>query len=166
MFDEVTGLPVHVLVVHAVVVLLPLTALTAITYALVPRWRTILRWPMPIGATLSLGFVYAAGESGGELFAGRAAELRGAELAAAVAHEEQGELLLWYALTFFAVSLMSALLLSSTGHSSTRDQDRRGATKPLQFALAALLVVVAAGTGYQTVLTGHGGSRAVWGAEQ
>ncbi|CAL9648467.1 DUF2231 domain-containing protein [Streptomyces sp. enrichment culture] len=165
MFDEVTGLPVHVLVVHAVVVLLPLTALAAITYALVPRWRAILRWPMPIGAILSLGFVYAAGESGGELFAGRAAELRGAELAAAVAHEEQGELLLWYALAFFAVSLISALLLSGTGH-STRAQDRKGATKPLQFALAALLVVVAAGTGYQTVVTGHGGSRAVWGAEQ
>ncbi|TWD13529.1 hypothetical protein FB570_11721 [Streptomyces sp. T12] len=165
MFDEVTGLPVHVLVVHAVVVLLPLTALAAITYALVPRWRAILRWPMPIGAILSLGFVYAAEKSGGELFAGRAAELRGAELAAAVAHEEQGELLLWYALAFFAVSLISALLLSGAGH-STRAQDRKGATKPLQFALAALLVVVAAGTGYQTVVTGHGGSRAVWGAEQ
>ncbi|WP_329473100.1 hypothetical protein OIE75_32685 [Streptomyces sp. NBC_01723] len=165
MFDEVTGLPVHVLVVHAVVVLLPLTALTAITYALVPRWRAILRWPMPIGAALSLGFVYAAGGSGGELFAGRAAELRGAELTATVAHEEQGELLLWYALAFFAVSLISALLLSSTSH-STRAQDRRGATKPLQFVLAALLVIVAAGTGYQTVVTGHGGSKAVWGAEQ
>jgi hypothetical protein len=38
-FDTVAGLPVHPLVVHAAVVLLPLSAIGLVTIILVPRWR-------------------------------------------------------------------------------------------------------------------------------
>ena len=41
----VNGLPLHPLIVHAVVVFVPLGALSAIGFALVPRWRWLLRWP-------------------------------------------------------------------------------------------------------------------------
>lgn len=40
MFDTFNGLPVHPLVVHGLVVLLPLAILGTIAIALRPRWRT------------------------------------------------------------------------------------------------------------------------------
>ena len=43
---EINGLPLHPLVVHAVVVLSPLAALGGLLYAAVPRWRWWLRWPL------------------------------------------------------------------------------------------------------------------------
>ena len=43
-FDTVLGLPVHALVVHGVVVLLPLMAIITAVVACVPRW--------PFGRTL------------------------------------------------------------------------------------------------------------------
>ena len=39
MFDTIDGLPVHALVVHAVVVLLPLALLGTIAIAVRPAWR-------------------------------------------------------------------------------------------------------------------------------
>ena len=43
---EFNGLPLHPLVVHAVVILGPLAGLTGLAYAFVPRWRWLLRWPL------------------------------------------------------------------------------------------------------------------------
>ena len=68
MFDEVGGLPAHPLMVHAPVILVPLTALVAIAYTVIPAWRPRFGWALgllsiaaPItafGATLS-GEVFA-----------------------------------------------------------------------------------------------------------
>ena len=62
MFDLVNGLPVHPLVVHAVVVLVPLTALIAVLF-LVPRFRRSLRWPMVVLALVSLASAALAAET-------------------------------------------------------------------------------------------------------
>ena len=51
---EIGGLPAHILLVHAVVVLAPIAGLGAIVYAAAPRWRTYLAWPLGV---LSLGLV-------------------------------------------------------------------------------------------------------------
>jgi hypothetical protein len=61
---EIGGLPVHVLVVHAAVVLTPLAALTAIVFAVVPRWRWLTRWPALVSGLVALGAVVAAKLSG------------------------------------------------------------------------------------------------------
>ncbi|MEU4184077.1 hypothetical protein AB0E57_13245, partial [Micrococcus luteus] len=45
MFERFGDLPLHVLVVHLTVVVLPVAALTLIVFALVPKWRWFLRWP-------------------------------------------------------------------------------------------------------------------------
>ena len=44
MFDQVNGLPVHALVLHAAVVFVPLLALGAVVYALAGRWRAKIAW--------------------------------------------------------------------------------------------------------------------------
>ena len=64
LFDTVTGLPVHPLVVHAVVVLGPLAALLAVTYVVVPRWRVGLRWPLVLLSVVAAASAFVAEQSG------------------------------------------------------------------------------------------------------
>ena len=64
MFDYIFGLPMHALVIHAVVVLVPLSALSAIAYVLRPAWRRVLRWPTAVGAVVSGVSAFVAAESG------------------------------------------------------------------------------------------------------
>ncbi len=52
-FDYIFGLPMHPLIIHAVVVLVPLSALVAIAFAVRPTWRHVLRWPLAVGGVVS-----------------------------------------------------------------------------------------------------------------
>ena len=61
---EINGLPLHVLVVHAAVVLTPIAALAAIGYAVVPKWRDWLRWPVIVAVVVAVGTVWVAYLSG------------------------------------------------------------------------------------------------------
>ena len=45
MFERFGDLPLHVLVIHLAVLVLPVAALVAIAHALLPKWRWLLRWP-------------------------------------------------------------------------------------------------------------------------
>ena len=67
MFDYIFGLPMHALIVHAVVVLVPLSALVAIAFAVRPEWRHVLRWPVAIGGVVSGVTAFVAAESGEQL---------------------------------------------------------------------------------------------------
>jgi uncharacterized membrane protein len=49
-FEKVFGLPAHPLVVHAAVVLIPITVLAAIAYVLVPRLRPRLGWVLVLAS--------------------------------------------------------------------------------------------------------------------
>ena len=74
---EINGVPLHPLVVHAVVVFVPLAALGALAMA-VPKWRWLARWPtllVTLGATAA---TYVATLTGEDL-----EEDRGLELATA-----------------------------------------------------------------------------------
>ncbi len=64
MFDTIAGLPVHALVVHAVVVLGPLAALMLLAYALRPTWRTGLRWPTLLLSAVAAASAFVATQSG------------------------------------------------------------------------------------------------------
>lgn len=157
MFDQVTGLPVHILVIHAVVVFVPLTVLAAVVYAVVSRWRWLLRWPLLAGAVICLGAGFVARQSG-EAFFDRLGE---PELVAE--HATRGHLLFWFLLALFVVSVAAVFLLGGP-NPLVGGRERAGAAAPVQLVVAALLVVVAIGAGVQVVRTGDAGSRAVWGA--
>ena len=94
---ELNGVPLHPLVVHAVVVLGPLAALTGLAYAVVPRWRWLLRWPLVVLAVVTAASAFLATQSGEALLESRP------ELAPLVEeHEERGELLRNVALGYAA----------------------------------------------------------------
>src|SRR5438046_1621494 len=63
-FETILGLPAHVLVVHAAVVLTPLLVLVALGYAVVPPFRRVSGWAVVGLALAAPAVVYVARESG------------------------------------------------------------------------------------------------------
>ena len=67
MFDKIFGLPVHILVVHAVVVLVPLCAVGAVVMLVSATWRERLRWAEVVLLTVAAGSAFVAKQSGENL---------------------------------------------------------------------------------------------------
>src|SRR3954453_5288264 len=83
---EINGLPFHALVLHAAVVLAPLSVGLAVVFALVPQWRYLTRWPTAALTGAALVSVWLSRISGQAFLDSRP------ELAPAVAvHGERGE---------------------------------------------------------------------------
>jgi hypothetical protein len=157
MFDQFTGLPLHVLVIHAVVVFVPLSVLVAIVFALVPRWRWVLRWPLVAGAVVSFGCTLVARLSG-QAFFDRLGEPPHVE-----EHASRGLLLTWLVLAFAVVAVIAAFAL--TGPSPIRGAiEREGPARPIQLVVAVVLILASLVAGAQVIRTGDAGARALWGA--
>ncbi len=148
-------MPLHPLVIHAVVVLVPLAALAALVMT-VPRWRWLARWPallLTLGATSS---AYVATLTGEDL-----KRARGLDTPLVRTHAEWGDRLM-IALWVFAAVVAVAFWAwpSVTRLAGGRDRTARVAVleKPLLVVvpLAAVVVLVL------VVLTGDAGARAVW----
>ncbi|MBY8871704.1 hypothetical protein K7640_07600 [Micromonospora sp. PLK6-60] len=149
MFDTVNGLPLHPLVVHAVVVLLPLAALGVLALAVRPAWRGRFGVLVVAVAALATAAIPLATESGESL------EHRVGDPGR---HAELGDTLLWYALPLLVVALGLVLLHR---RAVRRGDGRRPAT--LGVVVAVLAVVVAAANLVQVYRVGESGAKAVWG---
>ena len=140
MFDTVLGLPVHALVIHGVVVLLPLMATITALVAIVPRLRAIAAWPVVVINAGLVAMTFVARQSGQALqtrLGGRIAEEHGA----------LGKNLIWFALAMFLASLVVAVTRRS----------ERAAVGPVLAMVAGVLTI------WWTIRVGHSGSDAVWG---
>ncbi len=67
MFDTIAGLPLHALVVHAVVVLVPLAVIGTIAVAVVPRWSRRYGWLVVLCSGVATGSAVVAKQSGEQL---------------------------------------------------------------------------------------------------
>ena len=143
-FDTIAGLPLHPLVVHAVVVLLPLMSLVTIAVAARPAWRPAAVWVV-VADVLVLGCAFVAKESG-EKFQGRLSNLRGGA-AVAKQHADQGALLPWFALALLVAAVVVLLA-------------RRRPVLAVPAVALAVLAGLAAIT--WTVVVGHSGAVDVW----
>jgi hypothetical protein len=155
---EIAGLPLHPLTVHATVVLVPLSALVAIVFAVVPQWRWLTRWPAALTAALALGAAWLSSTSGEAL-----AEATPRVTEVIEEHEELGELLATSMIPFALVVALAAWSLAGpTALASGRGaQDSRIAA--LEKVLPAVLVLASLGVLVLVVLVGDTGARAVWG---
>jgi hypothetical protein len=148
MFDTVVGLPVHALVVHVVVVLVPLAALGLVAVAVRPSWRRAYLPVVALLATAGLAMVPVATMSGHKL------EQRvnaGGVVADQIRdHERMGQLVIYPTVAMWVLAL--ALL-----YLDRRQRAGRGVT-----IVAVLAVVGAVAAAGQVVVTGHLGSTAVW----
>jgi hypothetical protein len=143
MFDTVFGLPMHVLMVHAAVIGLPLIAIVTAVVAARPAWRA--RWSGGVAAldVAALALVLVTRQSGLTFFE------RLSRPEVAERHRELADILLW-----IVVGLAVLGVLTWAAQRTSRVM--------LASGLAVLLAVAALATVVQTVATGHSGSTAVW----
>lgn len=146
MLDTFFGLPTHILVIHAVVVLIPLAALVTIAVAVVPSWRARFVWWVAALDLVTFGASLVAKESGESLYHRLQAIGAGQSVHE---HTELGDVMPWFVLGLLIV----AVLLGLVRHT------RRGAA-PL--VLAALAVAVGVASVVWVVRVGHSGSGATW----
>ena len=158
MFNEINGLPAHVLIIHAAVVFTPLAALCAIAFAVLPGWRWLLRWPLLASTLVALGSVLAAVHSG-VIFK----QNLGLSQALIATHEHRGkqlQVLMW---VFTAVVLLAVVTLGGpTALASGKGAHQGLASRPLQYLISAVVVLGALLVIVQVVRTGDAGSRALW----
>ncbi|MFF0343947.1 DUF2231 domain-containing protein [Kribbella sp. NPDC004875] len=158
MFERFGDLPLHVLVIHLAVVVLPVSALTAIVYAVVPKWRWLLRWPALVLGVGALLCAFVAKKSG-DAFVAAIPQLQ----QLVQVHRSRGNLLLWFALAFAVLVVLAFVLFGGPGAPTSGKGERAIKSRPLELVVTAAVVVMAVVLIYQTIRTGDAGARAVWG---
>jgi hypothetical protein len=155
---EFTGLPLHPLVVHAAVVLTPLAVAFAVVFAVVPRWRYLLRWPLAVTTVVSLGAVWLARISGNSLLKSKP------ELQKLInTHQTRGHQLSLLMILFTVVVLLGVWSLGGASGFTSGAGARESKLAVLDKAVPVLLVLVALVVLVWVALTGDAGSRALWG---
>lgn len=167
------GLPAHILLVHAVIGLVPLTALLLVVtavWARAPRWLT---WVTAGVALVTLVSVPVTTEAGEWL------ERRVPRTALLHTHTELGDTMLPWAAGMAVVALAIAARAAFArraahrrvpvggGPGMTRAPERRPAAagpggRAVSLVLAVLAVVAAAGSVVTVYRVGDSGARAVW----
>lgn len=142
---EINGLPAHVLLVHLVVVLLPLTSAAAVLVSVWPAAQRKLTFLVPLGAVIGAIAVPITTRAGNELAA------RLGDPPFITQHRNYGDKVLPWAVALALTTLAQWLYL------------RRGTAAVPRVALGLLVVASAIGTGIMVVLTGDSGAQAVWG---
>jgi hypothetical protein len=155
-FDEIFGLPTHALVIHAVVVLVPLSAVSAVAYVMRPAWRRVLRWPTAAGAVVSGASAFVAAESG-EALQRRVSRVRSGttDFDLLSVHVEWGDRARLFCLLFMVITLAALWFVRPPEEESPRGHAFE--------VLIGTVVVLAAATAVVTVVVaGHAGSQVVW----
>lgn len=152
---QVAGLPLHPLIVHAVVVLTPLTVLALLVGTFWPAARRRLGIVTPLGALVVLVLVPITVTAGQTL-----AEVIG-PVPAVERHEQLGLMLLPWAIGLFVIAAAQWAWFR-WGDARVRERSVTGA-RVVVIALAVASVVIGVSTVVMIVLIGDSGARAVWG---
>jgi uncharacterized membrane protein len=155
-FDLINGLPVHALVVHAVVVLLPLACIGTIAIAVRPAWRQRYGVLVVACAAVSTALIPVATSSGEELErrVGNPGE-----------HAEMGDQLIWFAIALLALSLALVWIdrrQRAADGGETTDRSLVGGSSNRTRVVAVLALVAALATTVQVFRVGDSGARAAW----
>jgi hypothetical protein len=141
MFDTITGLPLHPLVIHGVVVGVPLMAVLTVLVAVRKDLRERFAWWVA-GANFLLFLLTLVAKESGEALQ----QAKGGQLA--IEHGQLGSVLPWFVLALTAASAAVA------------GTSRNRALGPIAVVVS---IIAAVATVYWTVRTGDAGARAVWG---
>lgn len=139
--DLLGGLPLHPLVVHGVVVLLPLAAIGLIITTVVTRWRGTFQWIILAGVVAGAVGAYIAKVSGDSL---------SAALGLPVDHANWGNYLMLAAIAFSAITGLWIFTWHLRGWTWAKR-----ATDVVAILAGAVVVGL-------TYLAGHSGAEAVW----
>jgi hypothetical protein len=152
------GLPIHVLVVHYVVIIVPLTALCLVLAAAWPAARRRLGIVTPILALSALISVLITTE------AGEALQEQVAETALSELHTQLGENLLPWVIVLFVVALAQWVwhrFFTGAGRFA-RVVTSRPARLVITVILTLAVATAAIGSVVTVVIIGESGARAAW----
>ncbi len=144
-FSSLAGLPLHPLVVHFAVVLLPLSALALVALVVVPRWAHRFGVLTVVGLAAGTAAAFVAKESGESL---------AATVGEPATHATWGDLLPLLSAGLLVLATAWLVLQRRTAP-GTRGS---GPTR----AVGALAAALAVGVTALTVVVGHSGAQAVW----
>jgi hypothetical protein len=154
---QINGLPAHVLLVHIVVVLVPLTAVALIGCAVWPSWMRRMGVVLPVLALVTLASVPLTTHAGEWL------EGHTASTPLIRKHAELGDGLLPWAVGLFVLAI--GLWWWNRRAQATAAGSGAGVAvlaTPLRVAAAVLCAVVAAGAVVQVYRIGDSGAKAAW----
>ena len=149
----ITGIPAHALLVHAIVVLAPLTAMLVILCGFWPAARRRLVWlvlALAAGTTVLTPITTEAGEW--------LKHQRGANVSPILQeHAERGDWMIYFSVALLVVAVALAVLHWLEGRSDNR-----------RTAATVVVAIVALVVGVSSIVTvariGHTGAESVWGA--
>lgn len=190
MFDTIMGLPLHPLVVHAVVILAPTAALFALAYAALTRSRRALWWPTLALTVVATGAALVAKESGERLanrvFTSLDSTVAGyaEKVKQVTTHTDAGSLMAKVMVAFFVLTVLAMLtslrphrrgaveapapvvVAVPTGGDAATTSSTLSATAAagggLGLVLRVLVVIAALAVLAATAVAGHSGATAVW----
>jgi hypothetical protein len=168
LLDRVSGLPAHPLIVHGAVVFVPLLALGAILYALVPMLRGHLRWPVGLLGVVAPLAIVAARISGENFKTNK--NVQSPQMQALIkVHEGYGTRAMWFTIALGVVVLAFVLLVGARravgASGSHASGGGAGGTQPLvlQIAFGVVAVVLAVVVAYYVYKVGDSGAHMAWG---
>ncbi|MFN8157620.1 MAG: DUF2231 domain-containing protein [Candidatus Nanopelagicales bacterium] len=144
MFDTITNLPWHPLVVHAAIVLIPLAALGAVLVAIKSAWNRLHGLIVVVLAFIGAGASVVAKESGEKL---------ASRVGLPVDHAHWGKY----------VVVSAGLLFLSTAALWWLDRKHPETRPTIAKVLAVVQILLAAVAFTFVVIAGHSGAQAVWG---
>jgi Predicted membrane protein (DUF2231) len=159
--NKIHGLPAHVLLIHAVVILFPLAAGMLVASAVWPAARRKLTWLTPALAFVVLALVPVTTNAGEWL------QKRLPDTAAIEKHAHLGHDLLPWAVGIFALAAAVWLLDRRYDMSLARpaaDATARRLPVWVTAVVAVLAIGVSTGGVVQLVRIGDSGAKAVWGS--
>jgi VanZ family protein len=145
----INGLPAHILFVHLIVVLAPLTAVLAVVSAVWPAARRRLVW-LVLALALVVMVTTPLTTEAGEWLEHKVGESPAVEI-----HAELGDTML-----YFAIALLVAAALLAFLHVR---ESRATVNTVVAVVIAAVVVLASVATTVQVYRIGDSGSRATWG---
>jgi uncharacterized membrane protein len=153
MLTTISGLPAHVLLVHALVVLAPLTALLEILCAVWPAARRRLVWLVLAFAVVTTALTPITTEAGEWLY-----DRERRHSAILNTHAGRGGWMIYFSIAMLVVAVILALV-----HWRESRSAKPGMTTNVVVAILAIAVGVASIV--QVVRIGDAGARSVWANE-
>lgn len=153
---EVNGLPLHVLLVHFVIVLVPLTALCALAVPLWPAARRRLGIVTPLLALANVVLVPIVTDAGEWL------QARVPSTPLIRQHAALGRSLYPWVVALFVFAALQWAWFAFVDRSGSDRRPSSAVRTVVIVVLAVVAAVLAAGTIVDVVLIGEAGSRAIW----
>jgi hypothetical protein len=157
-----SGLPAHPLFLHVPVVLIPITILVAIVFALKREWLTRYGIALAAVSIVAMSSVFLTMQAGAALRGALHLQGRAAQLISE--HSQAAHILavLYVAFTAILILAFAAQRVSSGMPTGLTLVDGLLTARPVLAALRVGLVVLALAAGYMCFRTGDLGAKAVW----